>query len=151
MPERPAPRCKHHRYSSPRAAQPIRTNTVLTARARRKLNYRPVPGPVVPAGGTVVPFGSIVPGGFKAGLPEGLVVLFAPAAMLPASLVRPVLGAPPAVDGLPTVVPVEEPVVVPPVAVPPVEPAPVEPAVCANASGVASEVVSARAVANPIF
>ena len=78
-----------------------------------------------------------------AGFPDGFRVLFAPAAALPASLLKPVVELPVVVlltDGAVVVVPL---VAEPPVDVlPPVEPAPV----CATASVLAN----VSAAANPI-
>lgn len=98
--------------------------------------YRPTPEPG--AGVTGDPLGEVLIAGF----PDGFRALFAPAAALPASLLKPVVELPVVVlltDG-PVVVPL---VVDPPVAVlPPVEPVPV----CA----IASVLANVSAAANPI-
>ncbi|MBR1231064.1 hypothetical protein [Bradyrhizobium sp. AUGA SZCCT0182] len=101
----------------------------------RTRRYRPTPEPG--AGVTGDPLGEVLIAGF----PDGFRALFAPAAALPASLLKPVVELPVVVlltDG-PVVVPL---VVDPPVAVlPPVEPVPV----CASAKLLAS----ASTAANP--
>jgi hypothetical protein len=76
-----------------------------------------------------------------AGFPDGFRALFAPAAALPASLLRPV------VELVPVVVPVDDPVAVLLGAVPPTEPVPpVEPVpVCA----IANVLANVSAAANP--
>jgi hypothetical protein len=78
-----------------------------------------------------------------AGFPDGFRALFAPAAALPASLLRPVVELP--VAELPVVFPVYDPVAVlgavPPTELPPAEPVPV----CAMANVLAS----VSAAANP--
>jgi hypothetical protein len=99
----------------------------------------PEPG----AGFTVDPLGE----GLRAGFPEGFTVLFAPAAILPALLSKPLLVELPA--ELPVVVPfVVDPVVVPLGEGPPTELVlPVEPVpVCA----IANVLMSVSAAASPI-
>jgi hypothetical protein len=80
-----------------------------------------------------------------AGFPDGFRALFAPAAALPASLLRPVVELP--VVELPVVFPVDDPVAVLPGAVPPTELVP--PAEPVPVCAIASVLANVSAAANP--